>query len=96
MKTDKQLDIFTAQLNLHTLSKAMQLSIDDLKRNHPTRVDIICPMEARLIDLKEAELVFIRLQRDHEKTISLIYEVSKENLELKKQINELKAFYEVM
>ena len=90
MTKDKQLDILTAQINLRTLDKAMQLSIDEIRRNHPTRLDLIGPMETRLIELKESQLVFQRLISDHEMTIKKIYSIHKENLELKKQVNDLK------
>jgi len=90
MTKDKQLDILTAQLNLRTLDKALEMSIEDIKRNHPTRLDLIGPMEARLIELKEAQLVFQRLISDHEATIKKIYKIHTENLELKKQVNDLK------
>jgi len=90
MTKDKQLDILTAQINLRTLDKAIELSIEDIRRNYPTRLDLIEPMETRLIELKETELVFQRLVSDHEATIKKIYALHTENLELKKQVNELK------
>jgi hypothetical protein len=90
MTKDKQLDILTAQINLRTLDKALELSIEDIKRNHPTRLDLITPMETRLVELKEAQLVFLRLHTDHEATIKKIYALHTENLTLKKQVNDLK------
>jgi hypothetical protein len=90
MTKDKQLDILTAQINLRTLDKAIELSIDEIRRNHPTRLDLIVPMELRLLELKEAQLVFQRLISDHESAIKKIYSIHTENLELKKQVNELK------
>jgi hypothetical protein len=90
MTKDKQLDILTAQINLRTLDKALELSIEDIKRNHPTRLDLITPMEIRLVELKEAQLVFLRLHTDHEATIKKIYALHTENLTLKKQVNDLK------
>lgn len=90
MTKDKQLDILTAQINLRTLDKAIALSIEDIKRNHPTRLDLITPMEARLVELKEAQLVFQRLISDHDAVIKKIYSIHTENLELKKQVNDLK------
>jgi hypothetical protein len=90
MTKDKQLDILTAQINLRTLDKAIELSIDEIRRNHPTRLDLIVPMELRLLELKESQLVFQRLISDHESTIKKIYDIHSENLELKKQVNDLK------
>jgi hypothetical protein len=86
----KELDILTAQINLQTLDKALTLSIEDLKAKHSHRVDLIQPMETRSIELKEAMLTFYRVCEDHKQVIKNVYELHSENLELKKQVNDLK------
>jgi len=86
----KELDILTAQINLQTLDKALTLSIEDLKAKHSHRVDLIEPMETRQIELKEAMLTFYRVCEDHKQVIKKLYTLHAENLELKKQVNDLK------
>lgn len=86
----KDLDILTAQINLQTLDKAMTMSIEDIKKNHSHRVDLIEPMEERLIELKETMLVFYRICEDHKEVIKKIYSLHEENLRLKKENKELK------
>lgn len=86
----KDLDILTAQINLQTLDKALTLSIEDLKAKHSHRVDLIKPMEERQIELKEAMLTFYRVCEDHKQVIKKLYALHTENLELKKQVNDLK------
>jgi len=86
----KDLDILTAQINLQTLDKALSMSIDDLKAKHSHRVDLIEPMETRSIELKEAMLTFYRVCEDHKQVIKKLYALHAENLELKKQVNDLK------
>jgi len=86
----KDLDILTAQINLQTLDKALSMSIDDLKAKHSHRVDLIEPMETRSIELKEAMLTFYRVCEDHKQVIKKLYALHTENLELKKQVNDLK------
>lgn len=86
----KQLDILTAQINLRTLDKAMQMSLDTIKTKHPTRVDYIEAMTLRLKELKEAEIVFYRLEEDHKKAVSMIYDLSLQVEKLKKEVTELK------
>jgi len=86
----KDLDILTAQINLQTLDKALSMSIDDLKAKHSHRVDLIEPMETRSIELKEAMLTFYRVCEDHKQVITKLYALHTENLELKKQVNDLK------
>lgn len=88
----KDLDILTAQINLQTLDKALSMSIEDLKKNHSNRVDLIEPMEERLIELKEAMLVFYRVCEDHKQVIKKIYSLHEENLRLKNENTELKNF----
>lgn len=86
----KELDILTAQINLQTLDKALSISVEDLKTNHAHRVDLIEPMQARLIELKEAMLVFYRVCEDHKKVIKKVYSLHEENLRLKTENTELK------
>lgn len=88
----KDLDILTAQINLQTLDKALAMSVEDLKKNHSHRIDLIEPMEERLIELKEAMLVFYRVCEDHKQVIKKIYSLHEENLRLKTENNELKKF----
>ena len=86
----KDLDILTAQINLQTLDKALAMSIEDLKKNHPHRIDLIEPMEERLIELKESMLVFYRVCEDHKQVIKKYYSVYEENLRVKNENTELK------
>jgi hypothetical protein len=86
----KELDILTAQINLRTLDQALSMSIDDLKAKHAHRVDLIKPMETRQMELKEAMLTFYRVCEDHKQVIKKLYALHTENLELKKQVNDLK------
>lgn len=86
----KDLDILTAQINLQTLDKALTLSIDDLKAKHAHRVDLIEPMETRLIELKESMLTFYRVCEDHKQVIKKVYALHEENLRLKNENTELK------
>lgn len=86
----KELDILTAQINLRTLDRALTMSIDNLKTKHTHRVDLIKPMEERQIELKEAMLTFYRVCEDHKQVITKLYALHTENLELKKQVNDLK------
>jgi hypothetical protein len=86
----KELDILTAQINLRTLDRALTMSIDDLKTKHTHRVDLIKPMETRQMELKEAMLTFYRVCEDHKQVVKKYYALHIENLELKKQVNDLK------
>jgi hypothetical protein len=88
----KDLDILTAQINLQTLDKALTLSIEDLKAKHSHRIDLIKPMEARQMELKEAMLTFYRVCEDHKQVVKKYYAVYEENLRLRDENTELKKF----
>ena len=88
----KELDILTAQINLRTLDQALSMSIENLKTKHGHRVDLIEPMETRLIELKEAMLIFYWICEDHKALMKKYYHLKKENLILKTENTELKKF----
>lgn len=92
MSTDKQLDLILANSQMLIIRQVLQNSINDIKFNNPHRVDLITGMEKRLLELCEIQMTYIRLEDDHKAVIKKIYELHKENLELKKQVQELKEF----
>jgi hypothetical protein len=47
-------------------------------------------METRQMELKEAMLTFYRVCEDHKQVVKKYYALHIENLELKKQVNDLK------
>lgn len=85
----KQLDLLLANSQMRMIKLVLQNSITDIKENNPHRVDLISSMEKRLAELHEIHLTYMRLENEHKLVISKMYDLHRENLELKKQNKEL-------
>lgn len=85
------LEIMTAKINLNRTVLKMQMSLDDIKKSHPHRKDLIDSMTESVDDLLQAQNLIHRLDLKmmsqsgelHRKD-RLILELMSENKELKK------------
>ena len=55
------IEIISAKVNLNKTFLKMQLSLDDIKKSHPHRKDIIDSMSESLDDLAQAQVILHRL-----------------------------------
>lgn len=85
----KELDLMLANSQMRMIKLVLQNSINDIKENNPHRIDLIQSMEKRLAELHEIHLTYLRLENEHQMIITKLYDLHRENLELKKQNKDL-------
>jgi hypothetical protein len=85
----KELDLMLANSQMRMIKLVLQNSINDIKENNPHRMDLIQSMEKRLAELHEIHLTYLRLENEHKMIITKLYDLHRENLELKKQNKDL-------
>jgi hypothetical protein len=78
-----------ANSQMRMIKLVLQNSINDIKENNPHRMDLIQSMEKRLAELHEIHLTYLRLENEHKMIITKLYDLHRENLELKKQNKDL-------
>ncbi len=88
----KELDLMLANSQMRMIKLVLQNSINDIRENNPHRMDLIQSMEKRLAELHEIHLTYLRLENEHKMIITKLYDLHRENLELKKQIKDLNEF----
>lgn len=86
------LDTIIAKVNLNKTVLKMETSLDDIKKTHSHRKDLIDSMQESLDDLRQVQMVLDVLDR---KVLSLsgeVYRKDKMVLELLSENKELKKF----
>lgn len=85
-----EINIQLAQSNLNLALYSMRLSLDEIKKKHPGRTDLIQSMERHINGLQESLSVFRELEKDNRmlRRMNMNYHV--ENMELKYQNDQLK------
>ena len=85
-----ELDLLSSRINLNHTCIKLQVSIDDIKTNHPKRTDLITSMQSSLKDIRRAMLVYDTLEKEFRTARQMNFNLERLNLEQKQEIQNLK------
>lgn len=85
-----EIKILTAISNINATIHALELSLSDIVKKHPTRLDLIEPMKTHSEALNEALNVFRELEKENRMLITMNFNYHKECLELKYELDKIK------
>ena len=90
----EEINILLAQSKLTLAIYSLELSLSDIQKKHPTRLDLIEPMKMHLNGLNEALNVFRHLEKEVRILKSLNFNYHLETMELKYQNEQLRKTHE--
>ena len=90
----EEINILLAQSKLNIAIYSLELSLSDIQKKHPTRLDLIEPMKMHLNGLNEVLNAFRHLEREVRTLKSLNFNYHLENMELKYQNEQLRKTHE--
>jgi hypothetical protein len=89
-----ELNIISAKVSIQTTFLKVKISLEDIKKNHPNRFDIIHSMERSLVDLQEISLVYATMEKEFRAAIQQSFRLEKllmeekfKNKDLQSQLN---------
>lgn len=85
-----EIKILTAISNINATIHALELSLSDIIKKHPTRLDLIGPMKTHSQALNDALNVFRELEKENRMLITMNFNYHKETLELKYELDKIK------
>jgi len=86
----EEINILLAQSKLNLAIYSLELSLSDIQKKHPTRLDLIEPMKTHLIGLNEALNVFRHLEKEVRTLKSLNFNYHLENMQLRNELENVK------
>ena len=89
-----ELELLSSKINLNHTCLKIQVSIDDIKKKHPNRTDLISSMEQSLYEIKKAMVVYERLEKEFRVARQINFDLQHLNLELKQDVKDLKKIIE--
>ena len=89
-----ELELLSSRINLNHTCLKIQVSIDDIKKKHPNRTDLISSMEQSLYEIKKAMVVYERLEKEFRVARQINFDLQHLNLELKQDVKDLKKIIE--
>jgi len=84
------IEIISAKVGLENVYLKTELSLEEIKKKHPERTDLIESMEKALKDLAEAKYMLHRLDLKNMSLSSELYRNNRMLLEMMTEIKELK------
>jgi hypothetical protein len=72
-----ELNIISAKVSIQTTFLKVKISLEDIKKNHPNRHDIIHSMERSLVDLQEISLVYATMEKEFRAAIQQSFRLEK-------------------
>ena len=82
--------LLKTSVQLGALHAKISLSLDEIKKNHPNREDLITSMSISLQDIQEIHECFKELEEDYRTTVKALFNLQYVNLDLKNQVIDLK------
>ena len=90
-----ELDLLSSRINLNHTCLKLQISIEDIKTNHPNRTDLITSMEQSLHEIKKAMVVYGTLEKEFRASRQMNFNLERLNLEQKQEIQNFKRQIEL-
>ena len=89
-----ELDLLSSRINLNHTCLKLEISLYEIKTNHPKRTDLINSMEQSLHEIKKAMVVYERLEKEFRTARQINFDLQHINLELKQEVKDLKKIIE--
>ena len=90
-----ELDLLSSRINLNHTCLKLQVSIEDIKKKHPNRSDLISSMEQSLHEIKKAMVVYEQLEKEFRATRQINFDLQHINLEQLQEIQNFKRQIEL-
>ena len=85
-----ELDLLSSRINLNHTCIKLEISLYEIKTNHPKRTDLITSMQSSLKDIRRAMLVYDTLEKEFRAARQMNFNLERLNLEKIQQIQNLK------
>jgi hypothetical protein len=85
-----ELDLLSSRINLNHTCIKLEISLYEIKTNHPKRTDLITSMQSSLKDIRRAMLVYDTLEKEFRSARQTNFRLERLNLEQKQEIQNLK------
>ena len=86
-----ELNIISAKVGIQTTFLKVKLSLEEIKTNHPNRLDIINSMERTLVDLQEISLVYATMEKEYRAALQQNFRLERLLQEEKFKVQDLKS-----
>ena len=85
----EDIKLLKTSVQLGALYAKVSLSLDEIKKNHPNREDLITSMSKSLQDIQEIHECFKELEEDYRTTVKALFRLQYVNLDLKNKFQDL-------
>jgi hypothetical protein len=85
-----ELDLLSSRINLNHTCIKLEISLYEIKTNHPKRTDLITSMQSSLKDIRRAMLVYDTLEKEFRTARQMNFNLERLNLEKIQEIQNLK------
>ena len=89
-----ELDLLSSRINLNHTCLKLEISLYEIKTNHPKRTDLITSMEQSLHEIKKAMVVYGTLEKEFRTARQMNFNLERLNLEQKQEVKDLKKIIE--
>ena len=89
-----ELELLSSRINLNHTCLKLEISLYEIKTNHPKRTDLITSMQSSLKDIRRAMLVYDTLEKEFRVTRQINFDLQHINLDLKQDVKDLKKIIE--
>ena len=85
-----EFDLLSSRINLNHTCIKLEISLYEIKTNHPKRTDLITSMQSSLKDIRRAMLVYDTLEKEFRTARQMNFNLERLNLEKIQEIQNLK------
>jgi vacuolar-type H+-ATPase subunit I/STV1 len=85
-----ELDLLSSRINLNHTCIKLEISLYEIKTNHPKRTDLITSMQSSLKDIRRAMLVYDTLEKEFRAARQSNFDFQRVNLKQAQEIKDLK------
>jgi vacuolar-type H+-ATPase subunit I/STV1 len=85
-----ELDLLSSRINLNHTCIKLEISLYEIKTNHPKRTDLITSMQSSLKDIRRAMLVYDTLEKEFRAARQNNFDFQRLNLKQAQEIKDLK------
>ena len=85
-----EFDLLSSRVNLNHTCIKLEISLYEIKTNHPKRTDLITSMQSSLKDIRRAMLVYDTLEKEFRTARQMNFNLERLNLEKIQEIQNLK------
>jgi hypothetical protein len=90
-----EFDLLSSRINLNHTCIKLEISLYEIKTNHPKRTDLITSMQSSLKDIRRAMLVYNTLEKEFRTARQMNFNLERLNLEKIQEIQNLKRQIEL-